>query len=82
MKGERLATTPISPRQAQVLGLVREIFDGKMPNTVEAYSRVATEVGWKTTSGVRDSLFALRAKGAVRSIGGTITRPERWEVVT
>jgi len=82
MKGERLASTPISPRQRQVLDLVRDLFAGSMPGTRAAYRRIATAIGWKNYTSVKPALFVLRAKGAVRSVGGTMTSPERWEVVT
>lgn len=76
----RLAETPVSPRQQQALDLLRDKFGGAITATIENYRRIAAEFGWKDYNGVKDVLFALRAKGRVRSIGGTNARPERWEV--
>lgn len=76
-----LETTPLSERQGQVLEIVRGVFGGVMEAGTANYRVVADRLGWKHTTGVRDVLFALRAKGAIRTVGGTNSRPERWEVV-
>lgn len=73
-----LRTTPVSPRQQQVLDLMREIFGGEMEAEARNYRRIAARIGWKDCSGVRDCLYALRAKGAIRSTGASMTKPERW----
>lgn len=73
----------LSPRQAQVLGLVETWFGGDMPATSENYKRIATEIGWKNPAGsaVCECLYVARGKGFVRSEGGTSARPERWVIV-
>lgn len=77
----RLETTPISERQGLVLEIVKSFFGGRMEAKSDNYRVVAQTMGWNHTTGVRDVLFALRAKGAIRTVGGSITRPEWWEVV-
>lgn len=77
----RPAMTPISERQGQVLEIVRGEFGGVMGAVTANYRVIADRLGWTHTTGVRDVLFALRAKGAIRTVGGTNSRPERWEVV-
>ena len=67
----------ISPRQNQVLNLVRDRFDGEMDASPENYRQIADEIGWKNYGGVQDCLFALRAKGAVWSVG-SIAFPTKW----
>lgn len=74
----RLRDTPISVRQKQVLDLLREIFDGDMEADNRNYRRIADRIGWKHHGPVKDCLFCLRAKGAVASIGSSVTMPERW----
>ena len=67
-----------TPRQQQVLDLMREMFGGEMEADKRNYLRIAHRVGWKEISQVRFTLYCLRAKGAVRSIGTSSVSPERW----
>ena len=73
-----LKQTPISVRQQQVLDLMREIFDGEMEAHNGNYQKISDRVGWKHFSAVKDCLYCLRAKGAVKSIGTSATKPDRW----
>ena len=76
-----LADRSISPRQNQVLGYLREWFNGDMEANAANYKRIARAIGWKQHGGVIDCLFALRAKGAVEAHGISQVRPERWKVI-
>ena len=73
-------TKPMSltPRQKQVLDLLREMFHGEMDAEARNYRRIADRVGWQENSSVKFTLYCLRAKGAVRSIGTSSVSPERW----
>jgi hypothetical protein len=68
----------LTPRQKQVLDLLREMFHGEMDAEARNYRRIADRVGWQENSSVRFTLYCLRAKGAVRSIGSSSVSPERW----
>jgi hypothetical protein len=70
----------ISPKQRLVLNLLLEWHQGSMLATAHNYKRIATEMGWKNHGGVTECLYALRAKGAVRSVGKSMERPDQWEV--
>lgn len=67
-----------TPRQQQVLDLMRELFGGEMDAENRNYRRIADRIGWQENSSVRFALYCLRAKGAVRSVGNSSVRPERW----
>ena len=73
-----MSKSNFTPRQKQVLDLMRELFGGEMDADERNYLRIANRVGWKETSQVRFTLYCLRAKGAVTSIGNSSVRPERW----
>ena len=68
----------LTPRQKQVLDLLREMFHGEMDAEARNYRRIADRVGWQENSSVKFTLYCLRAKGAVRSIGTSSVSPERW----
>ena len=67
-----------TPRQQQVLDLLREMYGGEMEAEHRNYLKIAHRVGWKEVSQVRFTLYCLRAKGAVISIGNSTVSPERW----
>ncbi len=69
-----------SPRQQQVLDILTGApFYGRFVATVDALDTVAARIGWKTNSGVRDCLNALRAKGKLtRERDGKVMV---WEVL-
>lgn len=77
----RLANTPVSGRQGQILGLVRELHRGAMAASVENYRQIADVIGWKSYGSVRDCLYALRAKGVMVSTGRSQTKPDQWLIV-
>jgi LexA DNA binding domain len=75
-----MPVTPISERQQQVLDLLVTEFGGRILASACNYRRIADAVGWKNSSGVRDCLFILRAKGAIKSVGLMQTKPDSWTV--
>lgn len=77
---EDLRRLAISARQAQVLAIVKANYGGVLDGPLEPkLCAIAAIIGWKNTTGVRDCLRALRAKGAVRSHGSN-TNPSKWEI--
>jgi len=82
LKGSRkLICDPLSPKQDQVLKLITEWHHGTMAANPANYREIAAEVGWKSYWAVPECLYALREKGAVRSIGPLMARPVQWEVI-
>lgn len=77
----RIANTSVSGRQGQILELMCKLHRGVMSASVENYRQIADIIGWKAYGGVRDCLYALRAKGAVTSTGRSQTKPDQWLVV-
>ena len=77
-KAEQVSKPQFTPRQQQVLDLLREMYGGEMDAEHRNYLKIAHRIGWKETSQVRFTLYCLRAKGAVTSIGNSTVRPERW----
>jgi hypothetical protein len=77
----KLASTPLSPRQQEVLDAIRTLFHGEMEGRHANYRRIASYMGWRTEGGVKDCLFALRAKGRLVGTGQLATAPDSWKVV-
>lgn len=77
----RIEDVPISHRQQQVYTIVRDQFGGDMAAEPQNYRKIADVIGWKGYHAVRDCLYVLRAKGAVRSVGRSLYYPERWVVI-
>jgi hypothetical protein len=76
-----LADYKISKRQSEVLALLRERFAGEMDHSAANYQVISDAIGWKSYQAVRETLFTLRAKGFVTTIGKSVTRPDRWIAV-
>ena len=70
-----------SPRQQQVLDIIREVFGGSIRADRNVFLAIAKRVGWKDEGSIRDTLFSLREKGYMQSSGGMISRPDRWRIV-
>jgi hypothetical protein len=77
----KLADQPMTFRQQEVLRLMAERFNGRMPASVHAYQLVAREVGWRNSSSVIQCLFSLRAKGLITSVGAMQSKPDTWLLV-
>lgn len=77
-KAEPMSETKFTPRQKQVLDLMREIFGDEMEADKRNYRKIADRIGWQETSSVRFTLYCLRAKGAIVSVGPSTVSPERW----
>lgn len=77
----RLAETPITEKQMRVLVLIVEQFGGEIEASIANYRRLSDMIGWRHYSSAVDVLFKFRAKGALSSIGTSMTRPEKWKVV-
>lgn len=75
------AQSALSARQQEVLVAIKTLFGGEMEGRYANYRRLAAYMGWRTESGVKDCLFALRAKGVLSSTGARMTAPDVWRVV-
>ncbi len=69
----------LNARQVAVLDQIRARHGGDMPGTLENYRSIADTIGCPSHRSVKESLYALRAKGAVRS-EGSMVMPKRWLV--
>lgn len=70
----------LTPRQQELLALVKDRFGGVMDGTRANYATLAAAMGWTDNSSVLNTLHVLRSKGALESVGRSLTRPEGWVV--
>lgn len=73
-----LRELPISRRQQQVLDLMIKYHGASMDATIENYRQISGAIGWKQYGAVRDCLFSLRHKGAIKSEGPSNIDVDRW----